>query len=70
MAEITYRDAVIRGIAQETGAGSTIKIYFNTGSIYGSTAGTGSSFPLLKNFTSTGGVYTVSLTATESVWEV
>jgi hypothetical protein len=44
----------LRGIAQETDAGSVIKIYYNTVSISGTTSGTNASFCYLKNYLSTG----------------
>ena len=45
---------VLLGIIQETDAGSTVKIYYNTVSIYGTTSGGNISFALLKNYFSTG----------------
>lgn len=44
----------LRGISQETGAGSTIKIYNNTILISGATTGSIRSFALFKNWFSTG----------------
>jgi len=46
----------VRGIAQETDAGSTIEIYYNTVSITGSISANNMSFAYLKNYLSTGDI--------------
>ncbi len=46
--------SVLIGIAQETGAGAVIKVYYNTVVVKGTTTGTNASYAFIKNYSSTG----------------
>jgi hypothetical protein len=52
MVAIANNTTSVRGIAQETTAGATIKVQYNTVSLSGSPSGTAVSYAFLKNYTS------------------
>jgi hypothetical protein len=53
MIAIANNTVGVRGIAQETGTGSVIKVQYNTVSISGATSGTATSYAFLKDYFST-----------------
>jgi hypothetical protein len=54
MIAISNSSTSVRGLAQETTAGATIKVLYNTVSVSGAPSGAFASFAFLKNYTSTG----------------